>query len=185
MPLVCLKESDLELILLWRNAPLVRQAMYTHHIISQDEHYAWFDRIKTDPSIRYYLWLDTNGNPQGVVNFTNLDLMHRTAFWGFYACPLSSPGVGMQMELDALEKAFTEFKLLKLNCEVLESNRSVINMHKKIGFIEEGCFRQQHYDGVSRINIIRLGMLGEEWPECRKKLLARVSGLTLGLVKDD
>lgn len=38
MTLALLTETDLDLILPWRNAPAVRQAMYIHHEISPDEH---------------------------------------------------------------------------------------------------------------------------------------------------
>ncbi|MFP4495817.1 MAG: hypothetical protein ACLFN3_07835 [Halochromatium sp.] len=42
MALKPLTDTDLELILPWRNAPAVRRAMYSHHEISLAEHRAWF-----------------------------------------------------------------------------------------------------------------------------------------------
>ena len=174
MPLYPLTENDLDLILSWRNAPVVRKAMYTHHEISPKEHRAWFKRIRQDPSKRWYLYRDNSGAPQGVVYFNELDFEQHTGFWGFYAKPGAKPGTGKRMEYAALEVAFGELKLHKLNCEVLASNKTVVSMHQKVGFIQEGLFREQHFDGSRRIDVIRLGMLASEWKYHRELLCARI-----------
>ncbi len=77
MPLKLLTADDLELILPWRNAPAVRRAMYSHHEISLPEHQAWFARVQEDPSREWYLYHDTDGEPQGVVYFTDIDYQQR------------------------------------------------------------------------------------------------------------
>jgi UDP-4-amino-4,6-dideoxy-N-acetyl-beta-L-altrosamine N-acetyltransferase len=174
MALIALTEADLELILPWRNAPAVRRAMYSHHEISLDEHRAWFQGVQQDPSRRWYLYHDAAGTPQGVVYFTDLDQAQGTAFWGFYARSEAPSGTGRQMEFEALELAFGELGLHKLNCEVLARNAPVVNMHKKVGFTEEGRFREQHLDGTDRIDVIRLSMLAKEWDEYRPSLLRRL-----------
>jgi UDP-4-amino-4,6-dideoxy-N-acetyl-beta-L-altrosamine N-acetyltransferase len=142
-----LEETDLELILAWRNAPAVRQSMFTQHEISMKEHHAWFARTQNDPSTRWFLYLDKNNQPMGVVYFTKIDHDQKAAFWGFYASPDATLGTGIRMENDALRQAFDELNFCKLNCEVLSTNPSVINMHKKVGFIEEGRFREQFFNG--------------------------------------
>jgi UDP-4-amino-4,6-dideoxy-N-acetyl-beta-L-altrosamine N-acetyltransferase len=177
MPLSRLTEPDLELILPWRNAPAVRRAMYTHHEISADEHHAWFKRIREDPSARWYLYQDAAGEPQGVVYFTAFDPAQKTAFWGFYAKPEALRGTGMRILHEALELGFGGLSLRKINGEVLAINTPSINLHKKVGFTQEGVFRAQHFDGTAPIDVIRLGMLASEWAEHRERLRARVAQL--------
>lgn len=177
MSLHSLQKSDLELILSWRNAPAVRQAMFTHHEISPEEHRAWFERSEKDPSVRWFLWLDAAGGPRGVVYFTTIDTKQGTAFWGFYASPSAMPGSGMRMALEAINFGFGELALAKLNAEVLVTNTRSMTYHKKIGFIEEGRFREQHFNGEQRIDVIRLGMLASEWPSYRTKLQVRITEL--------
>lgn len=177
MSLKPLTDTDLELILPWRNAPAVRRAMYSHHKISLDEHRAWFERLQQDRRRRWYLYRDAGGVAQGVVYFTEIDPVQSTAFWGFYARPEAPKGTGLHMEFAALELAFGELTLHKLNCEVLASNAAVVNMHKKVGFIEEGHFRQQHFDGETRIDVIRLSLLVDEWAEQRPRLAERLRQL--------
>ncbi|MDB9891221.1 UDP-4-amino-4,6-dideoxy-N-acetyl-beta-L-altrosamine N-acetyltransferase [Alphaproteobacteria bacterium] len=172
-----LQKLDLELILRWRNAPEVRQAMFTQHEITWDEHQAWFHRMQADDSKRWFLYLSKNNQPSGVVYFIDLDPAQRSLFWGFYASPESAPGSGLRMSLDALDKAFNELALEKLNAEVLATNLRSLDMHKKVGFAEEGLFREQFFNGAQRIDVIRLGMLASEWPVCRQALEAQIAQL--------
>lgn len=174
MTLSILTQGECDLILPWRNAPAVRQAMFTHHEISLTEHRAWFHSMQNDPTARWYIYRDWVNEPRGVVYFTSFDVKNATAFWGFYTSTKAVPGTGIRMEFEALSKAFDELGLYKLNCEVLADNKAVINMHKKVGFTQEGLFREQHFNGNRRIDVIRLGMLSREWLIERKRLLKRI-----------
>ena len=122
------------LILPWRNAPNVRRAMFTQHEISPEEHRAWFQSIKSDPSARWFLYLDENGVPCGVVYFTSLGAAHGGPFWGFYSSPDALPGTGIRMGLEAMDYVLRELGQRKVNGEVLASNQRSLDLHKKIGF---------------------------------------------------
>ena len=175
MALKTLQDKDLELVLVWRNLESVRQAMFTRHEITREEHYAWFEGLRRDPTRRCFLWFDSAGNPQGVVNFTNIDAKHGIAFWGFYANPtaLMQTGVGTSIALDALNFSFDQLNLRKINAEVLQSNTRSLSFHRKIGFVEEGRFREQYFDGDIRIDVIRFGIFAAEWAKHRRLLQAR------------
>lgn len=173
MTLHKLSENDLSQILEWRNAPEVRRNMYSNHIITWEEHLAWFLAIQHDPTKLWYLYIQ-NEVPLGVVYFTSYSAKYRNAFWGFYASNHAPRGTGLNMEFDALEHAFFQLQLHKLNCEVIEFNKKVINMHKKCGFIEEGVFRDFYHDGERYHNVIRLGILDSEWIKCRGNLAERI-----------
>lgn len=172
-----LEKKDLELVLSWRNDPAVRQAMYSQHEITWEEHQLWFQRMQVDESTRWYLYLNKDNEPNGVVYFTEWNAGQSTAFWGFYANVGATPGTGMRMSLDALGYAFNQLGIQKLNAEVLASNPRSLEMHKKVGFIEEGCFREQYFNAEQRIDVVRLGMLASEWPSCRQALEARIAEL--------
>lgn len=177
MSLHPLQATELEMIRAWRNAPAVRQAMYSHHEITPEEHQVWFQRLQHLPSARWYLYRDAAGQPQGVVYFTALDPAQGTAFEGFYASPDASPGTGTRILYEGLDLAFGELALHKLNGEVLASNTASVHLHQKAGFTQEGVFRQQHFDGQRRVDVIRLGILATEWQAHREQLRARVAEL--------
>lgn len=175
MTLRLLAEDDLMLVRAWRNAPEVRRNMYSKHEISEAEHQAWFCRLKNDAQSCWLVHEDTDGQPDGVVYFTQLQPDKGSAFWGFYAGENARRGIGTRMEFDALEKAFYNFGLHKLNCEVLSSNGHVVNLHKKFGFKEEGLFRDFHFDGENYHNVVRLGILATEWATKRDEIQVRMA----------
>lgn len=177
MPLRPLAEKDLPLIRAWRNAPEVRRNMYSKHEITEAEHRAWFARLKDDIHSRWFIHEDAKSQPDGVVYFTQLQPANGSAFWGFYAGDNAVRGIGTHMEFEALEKAFSDFGLHKLNCEVLVSNRPVVNLHNKFGFKEEGLFRDFHFDGESYIDVVRLGILAKEWSAKREEIQPRIAKL--------
>lgn len=179
MPLHPLTETDLELILSWRNTPAVRRAMFRHHEISLEEHLAWFRNLKHDRSRQWFVYRDDTDTPQGVVYFTDIDATHESAFWGFYARPGAAIGTGLRMMMDAVDTGLGSLGLHKLNGEVLADNAASLHLHKKVGFTEEGRFREQHHDGTDRIDVVRLGLLAREWPAHRARLTKRVSELAL------
>ena len=152
--------------------------MFTQHKISWDEHRAWFSRLQSDESKRWFVYLNHNNDASGVVYFTNLDAAQRIAFWGFYASPDAMPGTGLRMSRDALDKAFNELGLEKLNADVLATNLRSLDMHKKAGFSEEGFFRGHFFDGEKLIDVRRLEALSSEWPQNRVLLDSRIDDIS-------
>jgi UDP-4-amino-4,6-dideoxy-N-acetyl-beta-L-altrosamine N-acetyltransferase len=170
-----IEKKDLDLILEWRNHPNIRKHMFTTHIISKKEHYAYFEKVWDDSSIAYFICETTNNKPVGVVNFTKIDMVNRNAFWAFYSGNLNQRGVGTWMEFLALNHAFGSLDLLKLNCEVLGSNQKVLNFHHKFGFKIEGVFAKHHKVEKGYADVYRLAIFRNDWvkyqrPYFEKKL---------------
>lgn len=177
MPLQPLSAAHLSLILPWRNAPAVRRAMYSHHEISIEEHLAWFQHLQRDPSRQWFVYHDCTDTPQGVAYFQDIDTTHSAAFWGFYARPGAAAGTGLRILLDAVDTGFHRLRLHKLYGEVLADNAASLHLLNQAGFTEEGRFREQHNDGVNRIDIVRFGLMAREWPAHRDSLAKRVAQL--------
>lgn len=164
-------ESDLELVLRWRNAPEIRNNMYTQHEISWDEHVNWFKCI--DPEDTKYFIFEIDNDPVGVINFSRLKRNKRQAEWGFYSGDLSRRGIGKAMEVNALEYAFTKLGLEKLNCEVLSNNMPVVSFHRKFGFSVEGILKGhfEHSNG-DILDIYKLAITKKEWELSQENLTA-------------
>ena len=175
--LEALSPDTYELILPWRNAPAVRGQMYTQHEITPAAHRAWFERMQADSTKQWYLCRDGSGEAVGVVYFTDIDAEQGTAFWGFFTAPEMPRGMGKRILSSALEMAFGDMALAKLSGEALASNAASIQLHKQCGFIEEGRFRGQFRDGERRVDVVRFGMLAEEWPQKRNRLRERIAQL--------
>jgi len=175
MALRPLRSEDLNMILAWRNAPNVRKNMYNSHIISSEEHCSWFKKTKDSSDCKYFICHDKKNCPMGVVYFSEIDHKNLSAFWGFYSSENAPRGTGAKMEYEALEHAFQECKFHKLNCEILASNLSVIKLHKKFGFTEEGFFRDHHFNGVNYVDVVRMGIIDHEWLQNRTNIHRKIA----------
>lgn len=177
MSLRPLTEEDLPLVLSWRNAPEVRYNMFTRHEITEAEHRAWFAGLQQDPQSLCFIHEDDHGQADGVVNFTQYQPAHSRSFWGFYLGKSAKRGAGTALGLDALDKAFGEMGLHKLNAEAIATNEASLRFHKKMGFQQEGLFRDFFFDGQKFIDVIRMGILSVEWTAKRNEIQARSAGL--------
>lgn len=171
MALRPLAEADLLLVLSWRNAPEVRKHMYSSHEIGEKEHRDWFQRMQTDTGVRWYIHENAEGVPDGVAYFTQYSQNKRSAFWGFYMSPEAKPGMGTSLGVEALDQAFSALDLHKLNAEVLASNLRSLRFHEKLGFRNEGVFRDFHFDGSCYFDVVRYGMLASEWLQMRPEIM--------------
>jgi UDP-4-amino-4,6-dideoxy-N-acetyl-beta-L-altrosamine N-acetyltransferase len=157
-----LKQEDSKKVLSWRNHPSVRVNMYTSHEISEDEHEQWVTKVMSDSSKRYFIF-ERDREPVGVVGFTDIDHINQTASWAFYSGRLDLRGIGVAMESAAIDFAFNELHLRKLNCEVIDFNQAVISLHRKFGFKVEGVFKNHYKRDEKLHDIYRLSLSREDW----------------------
>jgi UDP-4-amino-4,6-dideoxy-N-acetyl-beta-L-altrosamine N-acetyltransferase len=168
-------KEDIDLIYEWRNRPEVRAFMYSSAEIPREEHERWFVAMLEDASKRW-LVLDVNEQVCAVIYFSGID-GDRSCSWGFYSGPSAPAGVSLVIELAGLEFAFEKLLVHRLHCEVLSGNQQVINLHKKAGFIQEGCLRQARETPRGIEDVIVFGMLSNEWPASRERLRIRAAKL--------
>jgi len=154
----------------WRNHIDIRKNMYTDSIISIAQHLSWVRSLSSNDSTKVYIAYH-NDQSIGIVSINNINTMYKSADWAFYLNPsfLSSKGLGTLMEYHFLNFIFSNFDIEKLNCEVLSLNPSVIKLHKKFGFIDEGIRRKNIIKEDKRIDVHLLGILKEEWNQIKTK----------------
>ncbi|WP_417547461.1 UDP-4-amino-4,6-dideoxy-N-acetyl-beta-L-altrosamine N-acetyltransferase [Marinobacter segnicrescens] len=173
MPLRKIDEQDLELMLSWRNHPVVRASMFSQGIIPLDQHKAWFRRESEKADSAWFLFFDMNQKPTGVVYFTDMNRIANHAFWGFYAAPEAPPGTGTKMGIEALDYIFNVEGYHKLNAEVLESNTRSHAFHRKLGFRIEGIFHDHYFGSDGYESVTRFALLASEWSRFREELVRR------------
>jgi len=162
-----LDRSDLELILLWRNRPEIRQFMLTQHEISAEEHLSWFEKSSRDQS-KKLLIIEEQGNLLGFVQFSGV-AVGGVAYWGFYLAPDAKPGSGTKLGVLSLRYAFEELKLHKICGQALASNEKSIQFHLKLGFTQEGILRQHCHMADSYLDLVEFGLLDSEWLDKERK----------------
>lgn len=153
--------TDLELALSWRNHPKVRSYMLSQHVISLEEHRAWFADASQDLD-RRLLIVEEAKEPVGFVKFVNVNDCG-VANWGFYVSPEAAKGSGRKLGVTALGYAFSQLRLHKVCGQALAFNTGSVGLHKSLGFVEEGVLRDQcRIDGEYH-NLMCFGLLAHEW----------------------
>jgi UDP-4-amino-4,6-dideoxy-N-acetyl-beta-L-altrosamine N-acetyltransferase len=168
-----LEAGDRDRVLAWRNSAAVRAYMYTDHLISPEEHAAWFAGIEGDETRRYWI-IEADGAPVGLANLADIDRRNGRCAWAYY---LADPGVrglglGSYVEYWVLEYVFAGLNLAKLWCEVLASNEAVWKLHETFGFRIEARLRGHVIKDGERVDVLGLGMLAADWRE-RKPAMAQ------------
>ena len=154
-------DTDLELVLGWRNHPDVCRYMYNQHEITLAEHSHWFERVSQDNSY-HLLIFEIDDKLLGFINIHQI-ADGGIAEWGFYAAPSAPKGTGKQLGQAALHYAFITIGLHKICGQALSYNESSIRFHQRLGFREEGRQREQHFDGQHYYDVVCFGLLVSEW----------------------
>lgn len=163
VPLKLLGREALEKILAIRNQEGVRKWMYTSHEIPIDEHLAWVERVTKDPRSLVFAVCDRGADPIGLVSANSIDRLHRKTDWSYYLDQTARGGLGKALEYTFINFVFFELGFEKLNCEVIEGNIPVINIHKKFLFKEEGFRRSNIEKDGKRLGVHFLGLTSDEW----------------------
>ena len=158
-----LNEGDLPTVLAWRNHTAVRSYMLTQHEISLEEHLNWWARVKDDKTRQQLLVLD-GADPLGFVQF-NPVCHGGIADWGFYARPDAPKGSGTKLGQAALAHAFKKLGLHKICGHAIASNVASIAFHRKLGFAEEGCLREQQRIANQYHSLFCFGLLAKDWQQ--------------------
>ncbi|MFI7606203.1 GNAT family N-acetyltransferase [Micromonospora sp. NPDC049366] len=144
--------EDVHLMLSWRNQETNRQVSKTSHEITAREHTRWWSAVRVDPTRRVLVYL-RDGVPSGVVTFFDLRLDEpRSGSWGFYLDADGLAGRGetlpawLEVMREAVDHAFDDLGLDRLDGEVLAHNTVVRQMNRRFRFVE-GTPRTELSDG--------------------------------------
>jgi len=157
-----LQKDDLDLVLNWRNSKRIRESMFSDSIISKEQHYNWFESLSHNNSI--HLIFEYCQRPAGICNFKEIDHLHNKCLWGFYLGEPDLPrGTGILLGFHSLEYAFGIMKIRKLCSQVLANNVTSMNYHIKLGFTEEGVWREHIMKNSEYIDVVNLAQFHYEW----------------------
>ncbi|MDR9392443.1 MAG: UDP-4-amino-4,6-dideoxy-N-acetyl-beta-L-altrosamine N-acetyltransferase, partial [Trueperaceae bacterium] len=163
---------DRSLILDWRNAPRVRTGMRNDAVVETREHAAFIESVLHDPTKKYLVYEDDKGKPQGLVNFVRIDTDTRSAEWGIYVGEQKSNGIGTAMAVAALDLAFDDLGLQRVEAEVLGVNPRSLRFHAKLGFRTTRIDIDAYFRGDRHYDVHHLVMDMDAWNSSREQLIA-------------
>lgn len=128
--------DDGPLVWQWRNDPLTRRMFRTGHVISWQEHAAWFAKALQD-SDKVLLIAQDAGGPIGVVRFDSL--ADRRAEVSIHVNPQRrGQGLGRAALAAACGHAFGELGLTELYAEIKADNAASMAIFTRAGFAFQG-----------------------------------------------
>jgi RimJ/RimL family protein N-acetyltransferase len=158
-------DADLPSMLSWRNQDANRSVSINQHLITAEEHAAWWSRVSQDPT-RRVLMFEYASRPLGVVSFFDHDRVARSASWGFYLDHDGTTADGTallawaKVMREAVAYAFAPepdgLDVDLLEGEVLPHNESVRAMNRRLGFTEGEPYEQTVDGGVVTAIPVRL-----------------------------
>jgi UDP-4-amino-4,6-dideoxy-N-acetyl-beta-L-altrosamine N-acetyltransferase len=173
--LVELNSEHLEMVRNWRNLEEVNKYMYTTVQVTEEGQKKWFEKIKNDPSSRYWI-IEYDSKPLGLASITNIDKLFDSCTWAFYLGDSSvrGAGIGSKVEYNIIQYVFETLKLNKLNCTVFTFNESVIKMHEGFGFRREALFRQHVLKDNVYLDVAGLALLKNEWATLKEYMYNKI-----------
>ena len=181
--------SDHELIVAWRNAPGSKPFFFGDEPISLESHLSWYDGTKTGPGQHYFViesLVSPAGDtgvgenallekplPIGTIGLLHIDPRNRSAEFGRLLVgrpEYRRGGFAREAEFLVMDFAFNYLNLHKVWAEVIVGNEAALSLYRKFGFVEEGVLRQQIFKDGRYVNIVRIGLLAEDFHELEPSL---------------
>ena len=168
LELVKIAKDDLEQIMHWRMKPEVTKYMYTDPVLTLEIQEKWFDSIKNDTSVKYWM-IKIDGVKIGVINLRDIDYINRRCTWGYYIGDNSFRGRGIAstLECNIYDYVFNILNLNKFWCEVFSFNEKVISIHERCGSIIEGTLKQHIYKNGEFFDIVMMAITKDRWEEIK------------------
>jgi RimJ/RimL family protein N-acetyltransferase len=125
------------------------------------ETHGWFHRFNPD------YWIIWEGEERaGYFRLSNHSKENRNIYIGADIHPgFAGIGLGYKSYKEFLNFLFNEgeYDLHKVSLEVLATNTRAIHLYKKLGFVQEGCKRQEVLKGDTYVDSIIMSILKDEF----------------------
>ncbi len=160
-------ETDLKQLLEWRNSPEIHSKMLTDHVITWEEHLAWFNRIRNRQPVLNFAFT-YQGKLAGYTGCSQFDEARKTCNPGNYL------GVGLKLPLDAglyigelfFEYAFLSLGILEMITEVFTDNKRVVKLNRLAGYDIIG--RKEVLKDHAMREVTIMSLTAEEWKKRRR-----------------
>ena len=168
-----IREEDLRLLLRWRNSDRVHSQMLTDHLLTWDEHYQWFCRMKENPIPRNLIF-SYQGRPIGYIGYTEYDEERRHCSPGAYLGETDVPiDAGVVMWCFGVDYAFSVLGIQRLETSIFARNRNAKRINTFLGYRylpekDESCWKNGTKECVQRYAIPR-----SRWDKEKLKLEKR------------
>lgn len=125
--------DDCHLVWDWANAPDVRASSFSQALIPWEDHVAWFHAKRHNPLVLFYIGINGENNPIGLVRF---DITGTDAVISMVIGPqFRGLGWGAALITEASLRAFRESVAAQLHAYIKPHNQASIRSFEKSGYV--------------------------------------------------
>lgn len=158
--------SDTTNILRWRNSDTVKQFFIDRRELTSETHTQWLkNKVFTGKTVQFIIVNKTTNTDIGTVYLRDVDFYHKKAEFGVYigeTCDLGK-GYGTESAKLICEYGFNELHLNKISLRVISSNIRACKSYEKIGFVTEGTFKEDIWDGENFLDVIFMSLFEKKF----------------------
>lgn len=168
------EKSDIDTFLRWINDPDVTENLMLAYPMSRFEEDRWYENMMQQPPSEHVLVIETkhpekpgDWHATGTCQFINIDWRNRSGEVGIMIGEKSlwDQGYGTEAMQLLLKHGFNTLNLHRVWLQVYAKNQRGIRAYEKAGFINEGIFRQAHYQHGRYYDVHLMSVLKQEWQE--------------------
>ncbi len=164
--LCAVEEQSIEQLREWRNTPNLRQYFREYREINSTMQKDWFHNrvMKNKDQVDFEIRDQKTNTLLGHCGLYYINWISRKAEFTVYIGNkhYRSGGYGSDALRTLFKYGFEQLNLNKIWCEVY-SNNQAINIYRHLGFVDEGCLRQNYYNDGKYWDSYLLGLLRDEW----------------------
>ena len=158
-------ESDVDKILAWVNDKSVvgNLATFAGKPLTREEELAWVRRVRTSTDEKVFTVLSSDDDYLGQVGLHQIFWRSRVARAAAIISAQQGKGYGSAAMAALLHVAFVDLQLHKVWLMVFEHNQRSRRTWARLGFREEGLLRDEYFHDDKWHNMVRMGLLENEW----------------------
>ncbi|MDE6620173.1 MAG: GNAT family N-acetyltransferase [Lachnospiraceae bacterium] len=139
-------EADTEMVVRWRNLPVVVKNFIYRKPVSCTDHENWLkNKVFKGLVHQFIVCRNEDDMPLGSIYLQNFEEENKKAEWGIYLGEEQAYGKGIGTEAAklVLDYAFTTLGMHKVVSRVLERNKASIRMNEKAGYVQEAYLKEE------------------------------------------
>lgn len=157
-----IEKKDLQMLFKWRNLEQIHKQMLTDHVITWEEHIAWYQCIRNNQIQLNYVFCLEN-KPIGYIGYTEYDEKKRSCSPSVYLGNIEDIPLDAAFSLFyiSIEYAFSEMHMDVLNTVVFKKNKKARKLDYLLGY---QLVREEEFIKNGKIEVSeRIVLTKEEW----------------------
>ena len=158
-----------------RNNLFIRKQMINSNIITFDEHIKWVKYVKHQNNLEIFVIFDNNKKLLGTITISDIHKVNKSCYWSFFLKTNKILGLGPSIEFAVINYVFYKMKFKYLYCNVLNTNTSVVKLHKKFGFDIIGLKKKNNKKIFKEI--FNLKISEKKWSQLKKDIFKQYENI--------